>query len=73
MSYVGNQAHAQLCNGVGPYCGKIPQPLGFTQHNKIHKWMINSKKNTDKTPKFHSIQTTPDEKVGLATTMKKKS
>jgi hypothetical protein len=29
-------------------------------------------KNTDKTPKFYSIQTTPDEKVDLATTMKKK-
>jgi hypothetical protein len=29
---------------VGPYWGKIQQPLGFTLHTKIHKWMINSTK-----------------------------
>jgi hypothetical protein len=69
---MGNQAHAQLCKVWARIEKKSHSLWAFTLHNKIHKWMINSKRTQTKTPKFYSIQTTPDEKVGLAKTMKKK-
>lgn len=52
MSYVGNQAHTQLCIVWACIEEKFPQPLGFTLHNKIHKWMINSKRTQTKHPNF---------------------
>ncbi len=78
LSYMGNQAHPRVAmQWCGPVLRKNPTTFGLLPYTtKIHKWMINSKRTKTKHhPNFTPSkpnQTTPDEKVGLATTTMKK-
>lgn len=52
MSYMGNQAHAQLCIVWTCIEKKSHSLWASTLHNKIRKWMINSKRTQKKHPNF---------------------